>query len=236
MAEYAFERQFTSPKTPYEVFDEIDDHLIEHLGGKVHYSQARRKYVVQGPSKGIKFGPLMNLKLFFDLRTDNQNRFKIIVKMEKKPSCLLRGLIPIGLLLTLSGIPLFWVPILYFFTTPKADVEVVVDSFIRKMKAPVIAIGRQKVEVYEAIIVERDEEIVTDFTPEGKVYMAPNLKKLMFMSVGIALAGGMIALVAVKLAEGSAPFAMPLACGGGIFMMLGAILLIYILVRMAKNK
>jgi hypothetical protein len=236
MAEYAFERRFTSSRPPQEVFDEIDDHLIQHLGGKVHYSRARRKYVVQGPSRGIKFGPFMKLKLLFDLMTDHKGSFLIKVKMEKKPSPLLWALFPIGILLTFSGVPLFWMPALYFFADPRSDVEKVVDSFIWKMSTSTVKVDMPGTQMYEAIIIEREDQPVSKAIPEGKVYMAKDQRRLLAMTLGITFVGGTMALLGFQMSRTGQSNAIIFIPLGLLFMILGAIMMIIVLVKMARNS
>jgi hypothetical protein len=235
MADHTFTREFRSPRTPYEVFDEIDDHLVEKLGGKVHYSKARRKYVVQGPSKGIKMGPLMNLKIFFDLRYDNQETYRMKVKIERKPSPLLWALIPLGILLSFSGVPMFWLPLMYFFANPNRDIEEVVDSFIRKMKVPEPVPTPPRREVYQAIIVEKEPDPAYERMKEGKVQMAGRLKRLLVLSLLMTLLGLLVMVVGVNNMTTGGFLGMEIVLMGMLLLLTGGAVVIVVLVRMATR-
>ncbi|MGA1819896.1 MAG: hypothetical protein ACMUHU_02685 [Thermoplasmatota archaeon] len=235
MAQYSFNRHFTSPYSPPEVFHSLEEHLVDKLGGKVHYNQARKKYVVQGPKRGIGFGPFMNLKILIDLRTDHHGGYIIDVDMERRPSAFLWWSIPIGIILTFMGVPLFWAPFLYFATSPSRDIQNVVDSFIKKMNAPVdLSVGNKR-EAYQAILIESDDYDTSKGVAEGKVFMQDTHKRVLVLSLLLALISVLILLVGlIGMSEGSSAGVPAMVVG--VFGMAGAGLgLVYVLVKMARD-
>ncbi|MGA1793058.1 MAG: hypothetical protein ACMUHM_03830 [Thermoplasmatota archaeon] len=235
MAHYTFNRHFNSPYSPPEVFRQLETHLVDKLGGKVHYNRARQKYVVQAPKRGIGFGPFMNLKILIDLRTDHQGCYIIDIDMERRPSTLFWWSIPVGIILTFMGLPLFWAPLLYFTASPSRDIQNVVDSFIKKMNAPVAGIAEGKREVYQAILIESDGSDLSTAAPEGKVYMGDSIRRILGLSLLLVLFSVLILLIGLSgLTSGSSTG--PVAIGLGAFGMAGAGLgLVYVLVKMARD-
>lgn len=235
MAHYSFSRQFNSPYSPPEVFRALESHLVEKLGGSVHFNKALERYVVRGPKRGIGFGPFMNLKIMMDLQTDHKGGYIIDVDMERKPSALFWWSIPVGILLTLMGVPMFWAPLLYFSTSPSRNIQGVIDSFIKKMNAPVWTGPEPKREVYQAILVESSEYEITRPVAEGKVYMASSIKRILGLSLFLILFSVLVLLVGLTgmSVEGSTG-ALALI-GGAIGLAGGGLGLVYALVKMARD-
>jgi len=235
MAHYSFNRHFTSPYSPPEVFRSLEAHLIDKLGGKVHFNRAMEKYVVQGPKRGIGFGPFMNLKILMDLQTDHKGGYIIDVDMERRPSALFWWSIPVGILLTFMGLPLFWAPMLYFLTYPLKDIQSVIDSFIKKMNAPITIVPETRREVYQAILVESDENEVAPTVPEGKVYMGDNIRRVLGLSLLLAIFSGLVLFIGLSgLSVGSTTGATALLLGvAGLAA--AALGMIYVVVKMARD-
>ena len=177
----------------------------------------------------------MKLKILIDLQTNHTGGYIMDVEMERTPSPLFWWSIPVGILLTFIGIPLFWAPVLYFTTDPSGDLQKVVDSFIGRMTAPPVLEEQPHEEVYEALVIESYSDRAHDEVPEGKVYMETSLRKTLTMSL-LLMVVGVLFLTMGMIARIEAPSANLLAVIGGLFCMAGgAFGTIYVLIKMGRD-